>query len=907
MKNKVIYIWLLITTILPFNFFANTPYSDRDDLVSAVRAPKSVVPGQFETFILELKNDYAHPLRLDVEVEKPSSWHFLSPLKIIELEPGQSKQVIFLLEIDRSCEIGKKQVLFRFTDQQYQVQLQEMILTEVENVHLIKVNTLQKPKNISSGQRYKVDFEIHNLGNCEEEVSVSSIKGILNPQTLIIPPNSRRFISVEQVVPKNLSHAGYISSDLNLRVSYQEEPIREIASVKAFPKATQRTDPYHRFPLQASLIYFGARNNAPYESSLQFELIGDGHIDRNKRHHLNFIVRAPNRFAIARVGNYDRYSAEYNWQRSRTASTSIRVGDFAYNLTEVTEMYRWARGMELKFNDEKYEVGGFINKPRFIADVDYQYAAWGRYHINSQWFGQASLMQKHYGGDSGVATLSGLQTGLELDKHRFTGEISTGTLDGKTSIAGQLTAQGQFESFQYNTRNLYSGPDYPGFYTNSYFSSTTLQYRKRRWGLNANLYYNASNPVQDTIQATAPYSRNYNAGVSYFPTSNLQMRADYLYRFREDRMPTKKFMYLENGVRFRTTFRNQQWLAQINGEAAQTENLLIASDDNTGSTYNLSLQAEKNLLKDFRLGVRGQYLNTNRYDVDQRSYLLYGGSISYQPSKHFGMRASYQNNYLIEEYYRDRSLIDVGLNARYAGHQFRISTSHALVRRSESRTDFYINARYTYHFSPPISKRDDLYSLQGQISSAEPKDAAGVILTINGQSVISDEYGYFTVHNLPVGIHYLHIDWGSVGVGMVTNVESPLEVEILPRPTNKVTFELMRGGNISGNIKFLMDARDRREMPKNPLKVIKISNGRQEYLSYTDENGDFSFLNILPGEWTVRVVNPDDGSGSWQLEQNNLTVKLNPAEAQSVQFVLKKRTRQIRFSDKSLNIKMKKQ
>src|SRR5690606_19302917 len=99
--------------------------------------------------------------------------------------------------------------------------------------------------------------------------------------------------------------------------------------------------------------------------------------------------------------------------------------------------------------------------------------------------------------------------------------------------------------------------------------------------------------------------------------------------------------------------------------------------------------------------------------------------------------------------------------------------------------------------------------------------------------------------------------------------------------------------------------RSRMEGKKPPRKVVKVTNGDREFLTYTDEEGYFSFKNLLSGQWTVRVVQSPETAGTWQLSQNNLAVNVTPSNTSKVQFEMKTKVRKVKFSDKTLDIKIR--
>lgn len=904
--NRTIYIWFLLFAFvghLPasaFSVYGNVDV-DAENLVVPIRAPKMVTPGSFATFILEVNNKYDHPLNLTVNIDKPLTWKLMSLPANVYLEPGESKNVVFLMDIDRACDVGQQELNFEFVDKEFDVKLQEKIITAVENIHNLVIKVIRQPRYVTSGDKFQVDFEIRNLGNCVEVFEMSSYNGQYKNKEITLDPNSSIIVEVEERVSGQIEQITYINVGLLLAVEYQDKKVTNSATVKAYPEKTRRSDRYHRVPMEASLIYFGARTSTPYENSLQVEVKGRGYLDPGRRHEVDFTFRAPNRLSIARVGNFDQYSAQYIYHKSRLTETSIRVGDFAYNLTNITEMFRWARGVGVDHKFGRFQVGGFINAPRFIEDVDYQYAMYGKYSILKNWKVQLSGLQKVVPGSSSPVSLGSVRNELNFGKHKFVGEIGTGIKDGVSGIGAELGAAGSVGKFNYQSQYIYADKNFPGFFTNSILANTNLGYRFNKFGVNASVFYNESNPTIDTIFTTAPYSINYQGGLSYFPNQKLRTQLSYVYRVREDRFLVKKFSYRENGIRYRLNYTGNKGNAQLTAELLQTQNLLIQNDNNMASTYVLGLNGVRNITSDFSIGGFSQYLYTNRYSEEVTSLLFYGAELSYRINDNIDVRGSFRNNYQIEEYNTDRTLLDFRTNLAYGQHHFSLITSHALVRNTVNRTDFYVRAQYTYRFGAPTKKKEGLYSLRGRVQAENPEDAAGVIINISGQSVITDKNGQFLINDLTEGLHYLYLESGSIGSGLIPDIEIPQEVFIYAGENNKLTFNLVLGGNIKGKVVFPKEAADG---GKFPIKIVKATLEDKEFLTYTDNYGNYHFSNLMPGNWTVRIVNGDEGA--YVVEENNINLEVKGGETTPYTFGMKKKVVKIKFSDKVLDLNMKK-
>lgn len=916
LMSKSISIWILFFFAVGFHSLANFPAEpkgdkdfksglDKEDFLISIRAPKSVTPGKYATFILKVSNEFDFPLNLKIAVNKPDSWNLISKQEKVALAIGESQNVVFLMEIDRACEIGDQVVNFNFYDADKDVKLNEQIVTSVENIHKITIRALRAPRYVVSGQEFMVDYEIKNLGNCIEEFSIKSLNANFREKKISLAPNSTHIERVEEKALPNLKGVGYSSFGISVVPSYQEPYINSVNSIKTYPVNVEKSDKYHRFPIAASLIYFGARSAQPFEGNYQVQIKGKGNLDINKRHQLEFTIRAPDRLQIARVGNFDQYSAEYTYVKSRLVKTTFRLGDFSYNLTDLTEMFRWARGAGVTHTRNKLEVGAFINAPRFFSEIEYQYGAYSKYNWTKNWSTQASFMQKNYKLDgASPAFLVSLKNDVNFKNQKLTFEVSQGSRDDKSGYGGLVSYEAAFGRFSLNTYNIYTDKDYPGFYSNSIFSNTSLNYRVGKVSLFTSFFYNESNPEQDTIFTLAPYSINVQNGVSWHPTKEITTQLAYVYRFREDRFPDKQFSFRENGLRYLGSYSGEKWNAQANAELLETENLLILSDDNKATTFDVGANVSRTFWSKLSIGSFGQYLYTNRYSESNQSIFLYGGELGYSIEEYLKVRGSYRNNYLIDEYTTDRTLMDFGVTVNIGNHMLDLTSSHALIRNTLNRTDFFVKATYTYTMGVPLKRKEGLYALDGQVSAKNMDDVAGIVINISGQSVITDKYGHFVIDDLSEGVHYLHIEGGSLGTGIIVDDEVPIEVIISPDENNRVQFNVVRAGNITGIIIFNKTQVEEFRKESLPLFIVKASKGDVEFLTYTDAKGAYRFTNLAPGEWVIRIVGNQDPT--FNVLRNNIPVMVKSTKTEKVDFEMKKVKRKIKFSDKVLDLSIKK-
>lgn len=881
---------------MSLNIWAQTPLR-----VQELKKAALFTPGKLETLVLRVENPNPFQVNCTLNAILPANWQVSNLSEQLLLEPKAAKNLFILLKPEITAPPGDTALKIQFTDEENNVSITKTIYLTVDAIHDVQLSLLDKPKMVVAGNNFRMDFEVKNYGNAPERLKIYSSDGRLFIDDVYLQPGESKFIPLTNITDESITHQHRVAGRLMVQTEYTEEPVSLGSSVVVYPKANKKTEKYHRLPVYASVQYMGVQRGEQMQNNFQYELRGNGTIDRFNLHHIDFTFRGPNRFSVARIGNYDQYSVEYTYKKSDENYTKVKVGDFSYNLTNLTEAFRWGRGVEIQHKKGKLDVGAFYNQPRFFQQAKSVSAAYAGYQLKEYWRIQLSGLSKVLAEDIN-GNLGSVLNEFEFKDHKLGVELSLGTKGQNSGSAFHAYAMGRFKGFNYTSQTIYASKDYAGYYSNGVFSNNSLNYRKNKWGLLAGLYYNATNPALDTLFTAAPYTINYRAGVQYFPSKMWRLQTTYQYRFKEDRFTTKKFLYREQGVRQAITLSKTAIKGALYAEFAQTQNLLIISDSNTSNSFYTQLQLAKTFWGNLTVGAFGQYALTNRYDASSQRYVFYGGNVSAHLRKWLNANMSYRNNYFIEEYARDRSLIEGTLTAAVDRHTLSIRLSKALQRNTVDASNFFISAKYTIRLDVPTAKNLNLYTLNGKFKSNYKKSLEGVILTVGGNTVVSDRIGAFQVHDLSYGPHVLDIDKSTLPIGYITSIPVPTVVEILPNEENAINISIIKGAEISGTLTFTIDERSSREGLSAPIKVIKATNGDLEYLTYTDENGNFNFKGLTPGEWKVRLVKPGEMGNRWEVVKFLDTVILEEGKHGTAELEVRSRQRSIKFSGKKFKV-----
>lgn len=140
----------------------------------------------------------------------------------------------------------------------------------------------------------------------------------------------------------------------------------------------------------------------------------------------------------------------------------------------------------------------------------------------------------------------------------------------------------------------------------------------------------------------------------------------------------------------------------------------------------------------------------------------------------------------------------------------------------------------------------------------------GITLRLEDASIVkTDEKGFYRFPRVESGTHYLTLDVKRIPAEY--NIVSPEKrvIDIALRETVQADFRLIGAGRVEGRVIQDTDGDGKIDSGDKGLPDILILLEGAEINAYTDEEGKFTFENILPGEYLLKVDTSTlpDGSG----------------------------------------------
>ena len=314
------------------------------------------------------------------------------------------------------------------------------------------------------------------------------------------------------------------------------------------------------------------------------------------------------------------------------------------------------------------------------------------------------------------------------------------------------------------------------------------------------------------------------------------------------------------------------------------------------------------LSNNYSFRLTSNYLNNNRYSTEREKRWIWGVSAKADLFHSTHLSFQYQNTYIVEDLYRDRSLLQFSLNQRIKQqHQISLNGFYTLLRNTNQQKQFTAEMSYTLQLGIPISKRKVRGNLYGTIQNLGVEKIEGIVLTMNGKTAITDEKGDFAFKGLEAGEYYLILDRSSVGINDVADTSLPIKVKIEKGTDNSVRFSMVQGASISGFIQLSKDARHINIGGNKPTFsmdnwLIEIKNEESIYRQLSSDNGHFSFSHLQAGQWQVKIYMPEQLSKYLSLEQDTFNISLEKGESYHIDLNASHKKRKIKYVSKTLFI-----
>jgi len=864
--------------------------------VIAVDTPqRALSPGSTYTFIFKVINNIGADIVCFPRLKIPKNWVELTQEKEFDLKSEQGEIRLVSIYIPPYIAPGEDTLEYCIAGYNRADKIVRVPVS-VGQVRKLNIKLFESPNYILAGNKIKATFNIKNEGNDTEEVLLfpehCQLEG--NPN-IILSPGSVEIVKVFFDTDKNQGRINTRFLKLEAAVADGDNRLAATsayAQVDVFPVEETQEDAFLRFPVQVSGGFVGRKAGDEAQLVFQGELSGRGFIDEGRKRELEFRLFGPNHFNMSVLGRYDEYYARY-----KSPHLLLSAGDNAYRATLLTEYSRYGRGAEISYNTGSIVMGGFLQQPRFYNNIRTEHNTFVRYKINKKTNVQANYFRKVSSETGKSANLYSITTRYGFFAHTLLeAEFSHGSYLGKTGNGIMLKGKSRMEKLNLSFLYLRAGKNYPGYYSNTGQYSANVNYSlSARLNFNLNYHKDAVNLRQDTLYGIAPVSNSFMGGVNWRYSSKGTL---FLYggtSEREDQLSASLFHYKESFIKGGISQKMGNFNLSPDFTLGNTDNFLTG---NTGHSYNLDFDVD--YVRKWGLsGLFFSWQNTSRYSDNKSSVLYYGARMNLRRKDNTTVGFHIQNNYSLEESYRNRNLFTVKVKQKVArGQYIDLACNYFLLQKQTTKSDLSISLQYIFKLNVPVKRITGYGELLGTVTDIKGNAVKGIKLYCSGHSEITDENGCYKFKNLLPGSHYLLVDQTTVGISAIPDVPQPIEVEIEPGQ-NSFSFGMTLSSKICGHIFFKdADAPLEKLLDNNRIErghvIVEVSEGETIKRKLVSLDEDFVFDNLMPGLWKVSVYRNGLGE-NYSVEKGIFNVTLKPGKEETVNASVVKKAKAIRF------------
>ena len=836
-----------------------------------------------------------------VEVRMKSdneAWKVLNDYSSLVLPAEKTTRKVIGIFVPNNQTAGIVPVLLEVIDKSSgTVIASESYKFSIQHRYKLDIEVVRAPKQLFSGDTASVTFLLQNGSNTDveteftirvgSEVKTEKIKLAKEAAFLYTYPIK---ISKNQTSNEQRSYMANVSI-----VDKPETATSAYVSIDVFKMGQEKFDEYNRYNVNISSV--GAVTSAygkPMYSGM-YDIQGSGLLgsaEKNRR--LDFKVRGPNRNANPLFGLNDEYTATYSTKKLR-----ISVGDNSYGLSNLTESSRYGLGVGLDLNFNKLSFGGFYSVPRYYPLIRQTYSGLSTFAWNEKNQIQAGYLVK-------VDTLDNKINLVSLSaKNQFVKwmnsilEFSLGNANKSIYKAYRVGVSVNAKWISSSVDYTYADKDFPGYFSNAQRINSSVSFFVKPISFSLSYNNSRANQALDTLVSKPPISESagINTSVTFLKYFSLNV-GGVMSSSKED-SPNPLFDYQRYNARVGLVSQFKNFSISLQGDGGKIRNYLVdqgitMTDFFTANmSTNLSLEklitANGNL--SYQMGQKG---------ITGAETIYYGVGLTTNFLKNYALSFTYNSNFEWMYYTSDRNLLSLSLNADFTENdKLTLSTNYNLLKNTLDNKTFNAQVRYTHILRVPISKRKDVGAVEGKLINKGVDKISGIRVNVGGRIAITDKDGKFKIGGLPLGPQTLVIDAASFGLHTIAEKSGPYIIEIIPAKTAYFELAVTKSARIQGEFKVQEDQRSTEKgfiqvSERLERLVVEASSENEMYRVLSDVNGGFSFENLRPGIWEVKVY-PNGLPKGYNLLTPQFTITLAPEQDERIVVKLEKKARQIQF------------
>ncbi len=199
-----------------------------------------------------------------------------------------------------------------------------------------------------------------------------------------------------------------------------------------------------------------------------------------------------------------------------------------------------------------------------------------------------------------------------------------------------------------------------------------------------------------------------------------------------------------------------------------------------------------------------------------------------------------------------------------------------------------------------MARRKNTGRVVGKVTGLYPDiGKGGMLIRLGEKEYLTGPAGEFAFNNMTEDRYLLTLQRMQAADGVIPTVKIPMEIVVRKDSVTYLEIPFSKTGGLQGKVKFI---EDNNTQAGKPLVLFKLYNEESSYLTDLKEGDGFSFKEILPGNWTLKVIVRDS---RYEAEMEEQAVTIEPDKIREVRLVIKARGRKIFFSNQNFQISLK--
>jgi hypothetical protein len=828
--------------------------------------------------------------KFKINVVLPEGFRLLTNTSNFDsLKIGELKRLFFTISTDANTPFGEYSAEIQLKAADKIIGNYHLIIS-LQKYRNIEIQPIEKPDKLNQKAQEEIKFLVKNTGNGPEQITLTSRSG------KVVGNSKISLLAGESIIVKTINDLPFSnqsirlqSFDLSCTLPEIEKPFTSIFTVQMMSFQTAQNDPYQRFPIQASLVYNKFVSSKESEGAFFFDISGKGFIDAKDKHLVEFIARGPNQFDIPRFGSINQYFLGY-----KAGKWKVDLGDKMFIISNLTESSRFAKGAQVKRSlGGTGEVSVFYLKPRFLKAIQDEYGATYSHKFSENLKSEVVFLHKNHS-DNGVnkqTDFLSFVSELVKSKYKANAEVSMSLTHNKLSMGAFYSSNLELEKFRMYTNIIFSGKNYFGFYNNSLqFSNSAFYNFNKIIGVGVSKNISQLNPSLDSFYYTvSPFINNNNLSLNIDINKRNKARFYLIMGQREDKMTAQSYHYKEQLFRYFYEYNALHLNFRFDGDLGRSLNLLEPKETqkyNDVTRVRGMVGYKSN--RDFSTYVFLEKLNTTRYSsvTNNEKFWFYGVNTQLRIKNTLSFNLSYRNNFMPDELYQSQSFFDASVNLQVKKHELSLVSSYGYIPAPINDKNLFLTLKYTVNINTPIRKKKGLGRVMGQLNGVKTE---GVVLNMNGRSVMTDKEGRFYFNDLVPGKYYLGANKSSLGFGNILDANMPYLVEIKPDEKKDLKLEIITTGKITGEI---VAFNSQLEIFENI--VVELYNDSFSKITTTNKQGGFQFSELKEGDYKVRVLS-ENIKKQYLIRNTNADLKVVKGGETLFTFEMEEKKRKVNF------------